>query len=137
MKRREFLKASAAAVGASWIADLSAASDEDIDYIGGKILGYKPLPAPAAFHRSQAKNRWIFGGNRSGKSESCIGYDLCSYALGLHPFRKTPDKAIIWAAADLWSMVGKLLWQEKIRDYLPAGQIKILSTCAAVRHGAS
>lgn len=125
MKRREFLKASAA-VGVGWVADLSAAGDSDIDYIGGKILAYKPLPAPAAFHRSQAKFRWILGGNRSGKSESNIGYDLSSFAIGMHPFRITPRNATIWAVADNWPLVGKLLWGEKIKDYLPPIQIKNL-----------
>ena len=103
--------------------------DKQIDAAGGKILQYRPLPAPYEFHWSLAKNRWIMGGNRSGKSESCIGYDLCSFALGLHPVRdlpyyEPPDHPIIWAAADTWSLVGKLLWQEKIRDYMPAGEIQ-------------
>jgi phage terminase large subunit len=98
-------------------------ANDDIDMIGRKLLVYLPLPAPRAFHRSQAKNRWIFGGNRSGKSESCIGYDLCSFALGIHPFRMTPEKATIWAGANSWPLVGKLLWQEKIRDYMPRCQI--------------
>ena len=103
-------------------------TDRQIRNIGKKLLLYRPLPAPREFHKSQAKNRWIFGGNRSGKSESCIGYDLCSYALGIHPYRRLSsytgqDHPIIWAAADTWPLVGKLLWQEKIRDYLPASQI--------------
>lgn len=95
--------------------------------IGRKILLYKPLPAPKGFHLNQAKNRWIFGGNRSGKSESCIGYDLCAFALGVHPYRKTPKNATIWAAANSWPLVGKLLWQEKIKDYLPMCQIQGIS----------
>jgi len=75
------------------------------------------------FHASLAKFRWIFGGNRSGKSESNIGYDLCAFALGVHPFRKTLKEAVIWAAANTWPLVGKLLWMEKIQRYMPAGQI--------------
>ena len=70
-----------------------------------------------AFHRSVAKNRWLCGGNRSGKSEGNIGYDLSSFALGIHPFRKTPKNAVIWAAANTWPLVGKLLWNEKIKQY--------------------
>ena len=102
-------------------------TDRQIRGIGRRILLYRPLPAPREFHRSRAKNRWIFGGNRSGKSESCIGYDLCSYALGIHPYRKTPNKATIWAAANSWPLVGKLLWAEKIKDYLPMSQIHSIS----------
>lgn len=99
-------------------------SNEQIRYAGRPILEYRPLPAPKEFHRSQAKYRWCFGGNRSGKSESNIGYDLCSFALGLHPFRKTRKNAVIWAAANTWSLVGKLLWTEKIKRYMPARQIQ-------------
>jgi len=104
------------------------ATNKELDVVGSKLLMYEPLPAPGKFHKSQAKNRWIMGGNRSGKSEGCIGYDCCSFALGIHPYRdlpvyEPPDHPIIWAAADTWSLVGKLLWQEKIRDYLPAFQI--------------
>lgn len=84
---------------------------------------YRPLPAPGQFHQSQAKSRWLFGGNRSGKSEGNIGFDLCSFALGVHPYRRTPKYATIWAAANTWDLVGKLLWREKIQEYLPTGQI--------------
>ena len=102
-------------------------TDRQIRNIGRKILLYRPLPAPREFHKSQAKNRWIFGGNRSGKSESCIGYDLCSYALGIHPYRQTRRNATIWAAANSWPLVGKLLWSEKIKAYLPMRQIQTIS----------
>ena len=98
-------------------------TDKQIRYAGRMILTYRPLPAADAFHRSQAKHRFLFGGNRSGKSQACIGFDLCSFALGLHPHRKTPKNATIWAAANTWDLVGKLLWQEKIQAYLPMGQI--------------
>jgi hypothetical protein len=72
---------------------------------------------------SPAKIRWLFGGNRSGKSEMNIGYDLVAYALGYHRWRVTPPGAQIWAVADEWDLVGTLLWQEKIRAYLPPDQI--------------
>ncbi len=100
-----------------------ALTDNMIRSVGETILKYKPLPAMRAFHASQDKYRWLLGGNRSGKSESNIGYDLCSFALGVHPYRVTPPDATIWAATDTWSLVGKLLWQEKIKKYLPANQV--------------
>ena len=99
-------------------------TDRQIRNTGKKILLYRPLPTPKEFHKSQAKNRWLFGGNRSSKSESNIGFDLCSFALGVHPYRKTPKEATIWAAANDWALVGKLLWNEKIKSYLPMSQIK-------------
>ncbi|KKL62880.1 hypothetical protein LCGC14_2180730, partial [marine sediment metagenome] len=43
---------------------------------------------------------------------------------GVHPARRTPPGAVIWACADTWPLVGKLLWKEKIRAYLPSNQIK-------------
>jgi len=98
-------------------------TNEQIRHTGPAILNYRPLPAPGMFHKSPAKFRWIFGGNRSGKSESNIGYDLCAFALGVHPFRETLKNAVIWAAANTWPLVGKLLWMEKIQRYMPAGQI--------------
>jgi hypothetical protein len=98
-------------------------SDRQINAIGRKILTYRALPEAGRFHAVGAKYRWFFGGNRSGKSEANIGYDLCSFALGVHPFRRTPRRAVAWAIAPTWEMVGKILWQEKIKAYLPAGRI--------------
>lgn len=106
------------------ISKLSSLTDQQIQMFGSKLLMYRPLPAPTLFHQSQAKYRRMFGGNRSGKSESNIGYDLCAFALGIHPYRRTLPKATIWAVADSWPLVGKLLWQEKISDYLPASQMR-------------
>ena len=98
-------------------------TDKMIRSTGREILTYGALPAMGDFHKSQAKYRWLLGGNRSGKSESNIGFDLCSYALGVHPHRRTPENAVIWAACDTWALAGKLLWSEKIKKYLPANQI--------------
>lgn len=102
-------------------------TNRQIRSAGGTILKYRPLPALKQFHRSQAKYRWLFGGNRSGKSEGNIGFDLCSFALGVHPHHKTPKEATIWAAANTWPLVGKLLWSEKIKNYLPMTQIRSIS----------
>ncbi|MCH8902709.1 MAG: hypothetical protein IIA45_02180 [Bacteroidetes bacterium] len=92
-------------------------ANPQIIHAGRAILEYRPLPAPKEFHQSLAKFRWIFGGNRSGKSESNIGYDLCAFALGVHPFRKTLKNAVIWAAANTWPLVGKLLWMERLLSH--------------------
>lgn len=99
-------------------------TDKEICLSGPPLLAYKPLPAPKEFHKSQAKYRWLFGGNRSGKSEANVGADLCAFALGEHPHRRTPPNATIWAASNNWPLVGKLLWSEKIKTFLPATQIQ-------------
>ena len=70
-------------------------TNRQIKGIGKAILLYSPLPAMREFHQSPAKNRWLCGGNRSGKSEGNIGYDLCSFALGVHPHRRTPKSATL------------------------------------------
>ncbi len=105
------------------IIGVSMLSDGQLDGAGSKLLTYKPLPAPKEFHRDQSIFRWMFGGNRSGKSEANIGWDLCAFAMGMHPWRVTPPNAEIWAVADEWPLVGKLLWKEKIKAYLPPGAI--------------
>jgi phage terminase large subunit-like protein len=98
-------------------------TNDTIRKAGEAILTYKPLPAPKAFHKNPAKFRWLLGGNRSGKSESNTGYDLCSFALGIHPYRPTPPNAVIWCVTDTWSLVGKILYEEKILKYLPESQV--------------
>ena len=47
--------------------------------------------------------------------------------MGIHPYRRTPSNAVVWAVADTWPLVGKLLWKEKIKTYLPEHQIDHLS----------
>jgi len=61
--------------------------------------------------------------HNSGKSHANIGFDLCAFALGLHPFRHTPEKALIWAATNTWDGVGQLLWKQKIKQFLPKARI--------------
>ena len=92
-------------------------TDTQIKHAGRAILEYRPLPAPRAFHQSQAKFRWIFGGNRTGKSENNIGYDLCAFALGVHPFRETAKSAGSRAAAKTGPLGGKVLGEEKTQGY--------------------
>jgi hypothetical protein len=95
--------------------------------VGPRWAAYLPLPAAEVFHASLARYRWFFGGNRSGKSEATTGFDLCSYALGIHPARRTPRRATIWAVAPTWDMVGAIIWREKIRAYLPAHRIESIA----------
>lgn len=107
-----------------------AVRDQDIAALLGKVgaqVGlYEPLPALAAFHASRASYRWVLGGNRSGKSHGCIGYDMCAFALGIHEYRPTPKNAVIWACTDTWDMVGKILWQEKVKDFIRPQHINAL-----------
>lgn len=103
---------------------LTGLTDRQMNLVGRRLLLYRPLPAASSFHAATAKYRWFFGGNRSGKSEANIGYDLCSFALGVHPWRVTPAGATIWAIAPTWDMAGSILWQEKIKSYLPQSRLR-------------
>ena len=39
------------------------------------------------FHRCPKRNRWVFGGNRSGKTE-CGAVETVYLARGIHPYRE-------------------------------------------------
>ena len=43
-----------------------------------------------AFHRCQKRNKWVFGGNRSGKTE-CGAVEAVWLARGIHPYLKNKD----------------------------------------------
>ena len=49
-------------------------------YNSGEIKHEKQI----AFHKCDKKNRWVFGGNRSGKTE-CGAVECLYMALGIHP----------------------------------------------------
>ena len=50
-------------------------------------VGDKVHLKQVAFHKCQKKNRWVFGGNRSGKTE-CGAVEVVYIARGIHPYRK-------------------------------------------------
>ena len=52
-------------------------------YNAGEKVHKKQL----AFHKSKSRNRWVFGGNRSGKTE-CGAVECLYMALGIHPYRE-------------------------------------------------
>lgn len=65
---------------------------EELNYrkLSERIRYFEPTAPPyndqRAFFESTAKERWIFGGNRSGKTEAGIA-DLILFATGKHPVR--------------------------------------------------
>ena len=65
----------------------------------GACAWYKPPPESKAihdFHKSKAKYRFLFGGNRSGKSETNVGFEAVAAALNLHPHQQLPTSARMW-----------------------------------------
>ncbi len=69
-----------------------------------------------AFHQSDKKNRWVFGGNRSGKTE-CGAVEVIYYARGCHPYRKIAGATSGWVVS-LSTQVQRDVAQSKILYYL-------------------
>ena len=74
------------------------------------------------FHRSQKRNRWVFGGNRSGKTE-CGAAESVWLALGEHPFRPNRPDVTGWVVS-LTRQVQRDVAQAKILKYLPPRRIE-------------
>ena len=70
-----------------------------------------------AFHQSLAKSRFVFGGNRTGKSV-CGAMEAIWYATGLHPFVKIEHACDGWVVS-LTRQVQRDVAQAKILQYLP------------------
>lgn len=73
------------------------------------------------FHKCNKKNRWVFGGNRSGKTE-CGAVEALYMALGIHPYRENKNKVFGWVVS-LSTQVQRDVAQAKILHYLPKEKI--------------
>ena len=80
-------------------------------YNTGKRVHKKQLE----FHKCLKKNRWVFGGNRSGKTE-CGAVETVYLARGIHPYRK--NKPVSCWVVSLSKQVQRDVAQEKILHYL-------------------
>ena len=86
-------------------------------YNKGKYIHKKQLE----FHKSQKRNRWVFGGNRTGKTE-CGAVESIWLAIGIHPYRKNKEVVEGWVVR-LSNRVQKEVAQAKILKYLPKSYI--------------
>ncbi len=87
-------------------------SDSKIDeYNVGEKVHHKQV----LFHKNSAKNRWVFGGNRSGKTE-CGAVETIWYARGIHPFKDNKPRDG-WVVS-LSQQVQRDVAQSKILSYL-------------------
>ncbi len=84
--------------------------------------GEKKHQKQLLFHKNSCRNRWCFGGNRSGKTE-CGAVEAVYMALGLHPYRKNRKNTSGWVVS-LSRQVQRDVAQEKILHYLPKETIK-------------
>ncbi|MBP3345275.1 MAG: terminase family protein [Clostridia bacterium] len=80
-------------------------------YNSGKVVHKKQM----AFHKCDKKNRWVFGGNRSGKTE-CGAVETVWLARGIHPFKN--NKPISCWVVSLSKQVQRDVAQSKILHYL-------------------
>ncbi len=87
-------------------------------YNSGNIVHKKQI----AFHKCKKRNRWVFGGNRSGKSE-CGAVEVVYLSRGIHPYRKNRKNVSGWVVS-LSRQVQRDVAQQKILHYLKAEWIE-------------
>lgn len=81
-------------------------------YNTGKIKHKKQL----AFHKCNKRNRWVFGGNRTGKTE-CGAVEVVYIARGCHPYKTNKTNTIGWVVS-LSKQVQRDVAQKKILNYI-------------------
>lgn len=69
------------------------------------------------FHQCSKKNRWVFGGNRTGKTE-CGAVETIWLLRGNHPYKKNKKNVSGWSVS-LSTQVQRDVAQSKILSYLP------------------
>lgn len=74
------------------------------------------------FHKCQKRNRWVFGGNRTGKTE-CGAVESVWLARGNHPFKKNKTNVVGWVVS-VSRQVQRDVAQSKILQYLDKRWIK-------------
>lgn len=81
-------------------------------YNTGEIVHQKQVE----FHKCDKKNRWVFGGNRTGKTE-CGAVESIWLCRGEHPFKKMEKACDGWVVS-LSRQVQRDVAQSKILSYL-------------------
>lgn len=87
-------------------------------YNSGKIVHQKQID----FHKCTKRNRWVFGGNRSGKSE-CGAVECIYLARGIHPYKQNKPNVEGWVVS-LSRQVQRDVAQQKILHYLSPSWIE-------------
>ncbi len=82
------------------------------EYNTGEKIHKKQLE----FHKCQKRNRWVFGGNRSGKTE-CGAVETVYISRGIHPYRQNRKDTFGWVVS-LSTQVQRDVAQAKILSYL-------------------
>ena len=86
------------------------------DFLARYNTGDKIHLKQVAFHKCPKRNRWVFGGNRSGKTE-CGAVECVYMARGIHPYRENRKDVCGWVVS-LSTQVQRDVAQKKILRYL-------------------
>jgi len=86
------------------------------DFLARYNTGEKIHQKQVAFHKCPKRNRWVFGGNRSGKTE-CGAVECVYMARGIHPYRENRKDVCGWVVS-LSTQVQRDVAQKKILRYL-------------------
>lgn len=82
------------------------------NYNAGDVVHKKQV----AFHACTKRNRWVFGGNRSGKTE-CGAVEVVYMARGIHPYRQNKKDTSGWVVS-LSQQVQRDVAQSKVLSYI-------------------
>ncbi|HOV68877.1 MAG TPA: terminase family protein, partial [Clostridia bacterium] len=74
------------------------------------------------FHKSPFRGRWVFGGNRTGKTE-CGAVETVWWLRGIHPYRKITSAVHGWIVSPT-NEVQRDVAQKKLLTYLPRQWIR-------------
>lgn len=106
-------------------------SDCKLDYYNtGDVKHEKQL----LFHKCKLKNRWVFGGNRSGKTE-CGAVESVWLARGIHPYQENKPRDG-WVVS-LSQQVQRDVAQSKILSYLKKDWIEDIVMLSGKKGSAS
>ena len=89
---------------------------EKYDTLSRYNTGEKVHEKQMLFHKCQKRNRWVFGGNRSGKTE-CGAVEAVWMARGIHPYRQNRPNVFGWVVSVSYE-VQRDVAQSKILHYL-------------------
>ena len=93
--------------------------------------GEKVHAKQIAFHKCPKRNRWVFGGNRTGKTE-CGAVESVYLARGIHPYKQNKSSVDGWVVS-LSSRVQRDVAQKKILQYIHPDWIEEIVMLAGKR----
>lgn len=86
------------------------------------LYPYLALPHSIEFHRSTKRIKAVFGGNRSGKTQSCAA-EVAMMARGKHPWRETRKPPIqIWVLSENLD-TSKTVQRKALLEWIPFNEI--------------